>query len=583
MKKTVKILALLIAVTMMLSLAACGSSSNKGTETQASTTASGTTAAAQETTEPAKEPVTIELLIYQTTVPEWNENHDTSPVQQEIKRVTGVTLEQKSVDDNQLNVILASGDLPDMIRIDQSKFGKALIEGNHVIALDQLLQTNGQELLKNIPESLAYSKAKWSQGKDQTYFVPVNIGPDTMGMVNTTAPILRWDYYKEIGAPEFNNEIEMLQVIKQMQEKHPTTPEGKKVYGVSMWNDWGTWSIFQPMYYFTGYGVSVESTAQLPSANPELVDVTTADEPYWRGVKFYYTANQMGLLDPDAFTMKYDDFVAKATAGQLLYGPADWPFDGFNQQNNKDKKGYMAIPMNAGYQWHGNMGSMGMGGKHFAITADCKNPERAMDLMNYFWSPDGCRTLYNGVKGVHWDMVDGKPMLKEETIAAYKLADDAWKATNINYDYNVIGLSPYFIHPEDGEPLCLFNSAQVYKTALNPLMEDYSAFYGVSYPAEIFKKKLDEGKNLNRSEMNPFLGATPYDRTDELKRIEANLKDLLMKYAAKCTLAKNDDEFEKFKAEAIKEFEKAGSKQNFEARKQWLDFAKEDSKNYWKR
>lgn len=577
-----RLLALLAAVAMLASFAACGQSSEPAEQT--STAGSTTTAAAATTTaEPAKEPVILKVLVYSTNTADWNAGHD-SPVQQEIKRVTGVTLEQQEVSEDQFNVILAGGDLPDMVRFDQVKHRKALVEGNHLIAMDELLQTNGGEILKNIPDTLEYSKLNWSEGKNKIYSIPTQVGPDMMvsGIGDSIAPVLRWDYYKEIGAPKFTNENELLDILKQMVEKHPTTEDGKKTYGVSMWHDWGNWSYFQPLFYFSGYMSSMQSCARSVEPGSLIVDAAATEESFWRAVKFYYNANKMDLLDPDALTMKYADFEAKGIAGQILFAGADWPFDKFNQAHAAEGKGYMPIPMEKGYQWHGDMASLGWTSKCFGITTDCKTPDRAMDLLNYLWSYDGCRTMYSGVEGVHWNMADGKPRLTDEVIALFGKKEDAWKALNIQADANIMGLAPNVAHPEDGEFLNLFNTAQILSRDLNPLMKDFSDFYKVSYPGEVFKNLIDQGKNKNKAAENAFANAFPYDQSDELKRIDGNLKDLMAKYAAKCILSRSDEEYDKNKAEAIKEFEKAGAKQNFESRSNWYLAALEDAKKYAK-
>lgn len=580
--KLVKVFVLMLAAVLLFSLAACGQS-NEPAGTTATAGTDGTTTAAA--TEAAKEPLTLRLLSKQTAIDDWNNNHEKSPVQQEIKRLTGITLEQQTADDNQFNVILASGDLPDLIRCDATRptEGIALIEGGHLVPMDELFQTNGQGILESIPETLAYSKANWSAGKNQTFFIPANVGPDQIALAASTSPAIRWDYYKELGCPPIKTQDDLLNVLAEMVKRHPTTEDGKKVYGVSMWNDWGNWTYNMTGYYFTGIASTTAEGAYL-SVEPDssIINGLAADGHIWNAIKFFYNAKKMGILDPDCFTMKYADYEAKGTAGQLLYAPADWPFVKFNQQYASEKKGYMSIPIEGMYQYQGNISYMGYGGKHFAITTDCKTPERAMDLLNFLWSYDGCRTMYSGVEGKQWNMVDGKPVLTDETIAAFKRKDADWIATNINYDYNNIGLSPFVIHPRDGEPLCLFNTAQVYSKDLNPLMKDFSDFYGVPYPGEIFNKMLEEGKMKDRRNIDVFAQAMPDNRSDELNRINGNLKDLVAKQAAKCILAKSDEEFEALKEQSIKEFEKAGLAQNVEAKHKWYEDAKQAAKQYYK-
>ena len=49
-----------------------------------------------------------------------------------------------------------------------------------------------------------------------------------------------------------------------------------------------------------------------------------------------------------------------------------------------------------------------------AISKNCKYPERAIAFMDYMMSEHGQMLIYLGVEGVTYDIVDGKPVLKED-------------------------------------------------------------------------------------------------------------------------------------------------------------------------
>ena len=48
------------------------------------------------------------------------------------------------------------------------------------------------------------------------------------------------------------------------------------------------------------------------------------------------------------------------------------------------------------------------------ISKNCRYPERAIAFMDYLLSEHGQMLIYLGVEGVTYDMVDGRPVLKEE-------------------------------------------------------------------------------------------------------------------------------------------------------------------------
>ena len=57
------------------------------------------------------------------------------------------------------------------------------------------------------------------------------------------------------------------------------------------------------------------------------VDVNYNTEAFWDSLKFYNKAYNMGLLDPEAFTMKNDQFWEKCQNGQVLMAHASWQTD----------------------------------------------------------------------------------------------------------------------------------------------------------------------------------------------------------------------------------------------------------------
>jgi hypothetical protein len=54
------------------------------------------------------------------------------------------------------------------------------------------------------------------------------------GIYNARGYLLRWDYYKEIGAPAINNDDDYIAAIKAMQAKHPLSRSGKKTYDIGV-------------------------------------------------------------------------------------------------------------------------------------------------------------------------------------------------------------------------------------------------------------------------------------------------------------------------------------------------------------
>ncbi|WP_165822486.1 extracellular solute-binding protein [Paenibacillus montanisoli] len=542
---------LAILMTVMLTvLTGCGDAGEKAMKQQNARTE---TEDAALTT--GKEPVTLKVQLSSV-----GNDFENTEVYNEIERLTGVKMNIEMYDEQKFKVELAGGDLPDIIQV-PNKNMKELIEGGNIIPLDDLIKTNGPELQQPLYEkSLDYMRTFWSDNTNKLYMIPVQIGSSDFGFEQQVGFNVRWDYYKELGYPKIESIDDMVNVLAEMVEKHGTTKDGKKVYGVSMWNDWGTWGI-RSMGLITGNGMYNVNTQQLVN------DYTNAEHSsIWDTALFLYKAQQKGILDPDAFTAKYNDIVAKASEGTLISSIATWPFTRANAELLKEgpDKGFVTIPLEWGFTNVGGTSVSGWSDRAFAISANCKYPERAMDLINFLVSEQGSRLIGSGIEGVHWDYVDSKPVLKQATVALASAGGDDWKKTGIGMIANQQGLSDYS-KLSDGGIVNLFNTPEVFATKLNSLNKDYVEHYGVKYPAEAYKRLVEQGKVKTLANIpQDVLSAMP-SQPDDIKRIQTKVDELLVKGMPVVVLgSENDDAFKANRQELIDKLIEAGANTYFD-------------------
>lgn len=553
-KRTISVLLVLILIT----LTAC---SNNTTDTTRSATQAGTV--------DANGIVTLRVLVNETGT-KWNTYPD-NEIAKAIEKKIGVKIEYVEADSNKMNVLLAGGDLPDIVRSDPTQYGKQLIDGNLVIPMDDLLAKYGKDISKNIPTVVEYSQKNWSEGQNKLYFLPpqVQADPSPVYANLSIGPTIRWDYYKEIGAPAINSTTDMLNVLKQIVAKHPTTDEGKKVYGVSMWQDWGLWPYIIPFTWITQQTAAGNSDLfAKPLGGKELINVLTdANSNYWVALDFYNKAYREGLLDPDALTMKNNDYMAKATAGQFVLGPATWAMGDFNSKYAKDGKGFIVLPVGK-QAWSGGVRPIGWADKSYAISKSSKYPEKAMEFLNYIYSYEGARTMYSGIEGTNWTIEKGVPQLSKEVSQLKVTGGDAWERTGIALDPNLIGLGGNVIDPTTKTPLDLFATEEALSTNATTLEKDFSQYYHASYPGEVVANLVKEGK-LN-DENTPLKNLTPEQiimentivlpvLTDNLLKKETQLKEVAARTAATMILSKTDEDFAANKQKAIDTFKSSGA------------------------
>jgi putative aldouronate transport system substrate-binding protein len=508
-----------------------------------------------------KQPITLTIStdqLFSSGAPGVQNN----PVADEIKSKLGVTMDIISSDSEKIKVMLAGGDLPDIMILPPEQ-GKAAMNGKLALPLKELLQKNGSDILK-YHSALNVINTRLGNTDGEYYFIPNNIVDNPQRYVNYSPWIgwyTRWDYYKEAGYPELKSYDDMIPMIADELKKHPKTDEGKKVYGLSGWTDWGLWTYHVPFIYAEGWTENTKNTVTKPDGN--YVHRFAADGPLWRGVEFYNKAYRAGILDMDTFTQKYSDYQAKIKAGQLLTLHMGWELDTANayfKAKGEDNKGFVAqVVEGATSQAYAMQSIVGDNDPWIIITKSCKDPERAMDFLNYFRTYEGSRLLSSGVKGQHWDLQDGQPEFKDEIISEMTTNTNFATKTGIGLYGKLMGLGGSAIDPEDGGYVDLKLTSKFITTKLTPLDKEYSEYYGGIFPGDAWDKLVQAGKvkTLSPSYIPAMPALQPQD-DDELAKKESNMEQILTREIPKAIMTDSDEEFQKQKDRIMGLVMKAG-------------------------
>ena len=551
-------LAVVLVLMMILSVAACGNQAATP-ETNSTSTAveqNSTTQAGEQTKAP--EPVKLTFFGMNQGFTTGEQEDDVS---KEIARVTGVTLVCEAVSSNpeeQLMAKLASGDLPDLLQVSGNQYLPQMIEGDKLLALDDLIQTNGKDILANGPAKIDYSKKAYSNNTGKLYIIPAKSGPAVPPAQVQAAHYIRWDYYKELGYPEFQTDLDLIPILAQMQAKHPKNADGKKVYALSPFFDWG-------LYNFTMlsqlHGVD-EWTLQ-SDINQFTGDITSyADDNawIWKNIQFYNKGYQLGILDPDCVTQSYSNFAEKAKTGRTLH---TWWADNVSEANTAlsaqgPDVGFMGVlPKNVEHKILGE-GAKVTGGpaRLFGISKSSKNPDRAMDLLNYLNSFDGAELIYNGVKGKNWDVdASGKAQLLDSTISASLTDPEFQSKTGINNKWNeMAGLWLGSVDERYGSFVDLWAATDTRAKLLSPLQKDYCTFFNIATPTE-YSYEPRQGITDVMFQTSARMDVTP----DDMQKINDAISSTIQTDGVKLMFSKNDAEFNTKKAALIKKLKDLGA------------------------
>lgn len=506
------------------------------------------------------------------------------PVMKEIEKKTGVKLNitpQNAIADvkSKLTAMMASRDLPDIVYVEDTNIMKLMVTSKLALNLDPYVN-NMPSFEKNRPGSLNSHRNKWSVDVDNQkvkglYFVGLG---GTIG--NLYKPkvgfYVRWDLYSKIGKPKINTFDDYIPAIKKMLELEPTNKDDKKNYGVSAWfgeAGWGNWALHAPWSWATGNTIwaneNVEFDEDKDDVKPSL---TSPDSVYWSAIEWWNKAYRAGIVDPDAFTQKWGDYLEKVDApNRAMMAWADFNVMGGEAAFVKDgtpQKGYIALPAPTTNRKTYVMGAyVAEGNRAFMISADSKNVDKAVDLLNFLGSWEGSMLIYNGIKGKDWDIVNGKPQLKDNVIKGLSNDADYPLKTGVNKYHNIAGMGEVDIWPQYNAPAKLVFMPNVLKSKLTPVEKDATKYFKVEYPGQIVtkgKEKIYSGKGSR------FIGyvnnttTTPIEVAERHNEIRAKLTEIAFTDIFKAVLAKSEAEFKEIKAELIEKSIKVGGNEYYE-------------------
>lgn len=330
----------------------------------------------------------------------------------------------------------AAGNLGDMVSLNSEQLTESVNAGLFLDMTDLLNQYGTN--LKTITAAGIKSSQNFLK-TDKIYAIPECVSslsptdplPAVDGATVTTqsggAAYLRWDLYQAVGAPKLNTMEDLLPVLQQMQEANPTSISGKKTYAISMFKDWdgqamkAIWESFPTMY---GYEFCPGTSTILTYGDPTELKTQRLDDDnglYYRTLKFYFQANQMGLVDPDSPSLTWDTTCAKVKDGQTLFYWWSWAsISQYNTQamSNADKpSGFAFVPIADAKYYDSGYNPLGQWSGYMSISAKTKDPARLIALLDWMATPEGEETLAAGPKGLYWEEKDGLPVLTEFGIA----------------------------------------------------------------------------------------------------------------------------------------------------------------------
>lgn len=410
MKSAKRILALAVSAVLMLgTFAGCGTKNSPAPESEA---ASGGESA-QST---AREPGTIKQFKAFFAVPApAAEMNDDNELQQKIAELIGARVKETwltgQTDKEAVGMMIAGGEYPDFI--DGATATTQLLDAGALVNLDDYI-----DKYPNI--SSYFSKYDWARLRQaeggHIYYIPqfsaTNGEPvevshnDEAFWIQTR--VLKWDNYPKITTMD-----QYFDLIERYMKANPTMENGTKNIGYTiLCDDWRYFCLENAPEFLDGYPNDGSVIVDLNTKKIVDYNTTPTAKLYFQKLNEEY---KKGIVDPESFTQKYDQYISKLSTGRVLGMIDQWWNFAYNinpalQTQKLDEQGcdYVPLPITikegVKNQWHTAEGSVFNASSGVGITTSCKDVEGALQFINDILSPDILTMRNWGEKDVDYEV-----------------------------------------------------------------------------------------------------------------------------------------------------------------------------------
>jgi putative aldouronate transport system substrate-binding protein len=285
--------------------------------------------------------------------------------------------------DQKLNAQIASDDLPDIMQVSATQL-KSLVDAGMVYDMTQVFNDYQSPFTREMMAAdggVALSQATFN---DKLMALP-NVGgnKDSASML-----WIRQDWLDKLGLKAPTTTDELVALAKAFTENDPDGNGKADTFGIAMNNAIYTGGNSDMTGFFEGLGVNPTAWIEGKDGKAEFGLIQPQIK---QGLSILAGMYKDGYMDKEFLTKDGSKVAEDIVAGKvgMLYGQhwlAFWPLqDSINQNKNADWIPY-PIPSIDGQPAKVTIGSSA--GTFYAVNVNCKHPEAAVKLLNYFYEKD---------------------------------------------------------------------------------------------------------------------------------------------------------------------------------------------------
>lgn len=483
-----RILGLAVCLAMLITMfSGCSAPSSVAATTVATQAASPTETVAA-TPLATEKPKPVTFTMFRSTANPGQDLDSSTPVSKKVQEITGVTIDwQFPTGDftEKVSLMAASGDLTDMMYCQEAS--KILYDAKSVIQLDDYISKFGQDV-KRLYGDDVLKMARWSLDDPHNYFLPTG-GVKELPLTNQDNDngfLLQLAACKALNYPKIKTLADFESAIKTFYAQNPMI-DGQPAIPYSLcFDDWnGIFSILNPIGSVCGDN---------GDDGEYRVDLTTRQATfrytlpeYKEGYRWLNHMNDIGLLDPESFVQKFDQYQAKIASGRVIAcnDVVSWhinsAIDSLKAAGKADRAYAIFAPsLDGKIVYNGNARGMWTSRDGVMISTKCKDPERAFKFLDWLCTDEAQILNHWGIEGVDYTIQNGKRTWTDDYYNRDTNAQgDFHKATGItNFGWPFPERARGSLDPNGDYYLPYYDDARIFATK-TPAEQEVLNGYGI--------------------------------------------------------------------------------------------------------
>lgn len=407
----------------------------------------------------------------------WFDTWGDDPSSRKMTEITGVSFDvTRATDDQQLGLLIAAGDLPDIVYTASSSAITLLSDPEVCYSYNELAEKYGVELYADATTIANNTAADGNYYALRNAYTPQSAydAGTTLVSPGNESIAYRTDIWEAIGSPEINTLEDLENALIAAKEMYPNVIP----------------LLVDPVYliYFGKQLGLPGSTDVGYDAQGNAVYGLQVD-----GVKEYYALLnrfvRKGLIPAETMTYNYDRFCEVRNSGLT--------FMQLRSSAQAIESNNAALSANTGYTWklldhdlsdkYMNVVT-GIGWSGTMITKNCKDPKRAIEFISWCRSEEGRHLGSWGIQGEHWDYNENN-----QTILTAELQEQLAQGKSKSDDFG-IGV---WIFGDQGDENAFVDYAAADEHQIDQINRNRNTANATKVMSELFFCIPSEGDMLN--------------------------------------------------------------------------------------